>query len=553
MKDGKMINLNFTWKPSEESNKTYSIEFRDSLLMLPISLRKLCIAFNVDNKGIFPYDFANDIYLDYNGNVPAINFFDKVTQDEYNTYLSNYVNNTWNLKQETIKYCELDCISLYQVLVKFNELIFNNYQLNINRFPTLPSLAFGIYRSKYLGDNKIPLISGDIFNNIKKSYTGGHTDVYVPYGENVGCYDVNSLYPTSINNFPMPVGQVTYFEGDILKIDSNAFGFFEAEITAPKDMDRPLLQTKVETKSGLRTIAPLGIWTDMIFSEEMNEYLKYGYSFKVIRGYLFDKANIFEDYIQDLYKIKQAEVKDSPMYLLSKLLLNSLYGRFGMDYNTLISKHAIVYNDLSYQILDKNIVTGIINLDDDQILISYYPKDMDETLNLEYFDNQKFKISISIASAVTAYARVLMSPILADPNLRLLYTDTDSAFVEGEINSNLIGKGLGKFKLEYRFKECVFLAPKVYGGILFDGSEITKVKGFKDNVKYSDLKALLIKDSSLDLDQELWFRSIEEGTITIKNQLYKLVPTENKRQLIYSNNKFINTKPFTINENKSLK
>lgn len=376
--------------------------------------------------------------------------------------------------------------------------------------------------------------------------------MYIPYGENIGCYDVNSLYPSSMKQFSMPVGKVTYFEGDILGIDKNAFGFFEVEIIAPNNMNRPLLQTRVETKGGLRTVAPLGQWTDTVFSEEMKEYMKYGYQFKVLRGYLFDQGLIFEDYVKDLYKIKEGEAKDSPMYLISKLLMNSLYGRFGMDYNTLISKHTIVYNELSYQILDKNIITDIIKLDDEQILVSYYPKDMDETLNLEYFDNQKFKISISIASAVTAYARIHMSPILADPNLRILYTDTDSAFIEGELDPKLIGKGLGQFKLEYRFKECVFLAPKVYGGILENGSELTKVKGFKDNVKYSDLKALLIKDSSLDLKQEKWFRSIEEGTITIKNQLYKLVPTENKRQLVYSNNKFVNTKPFIIDENKSL-
>ena len=255
--------------------------------------------------------------------------------------------------------------------------------------------------------------------------------------------------------------------------------------------------------------------------------------YQVLRGYLFEKGFIFKDYVEDLYQIKQSVSKDDPMYAISKLLLNSLYGRFGMDYNTLISKHAIVYNVLSYQILENNIVTDIINLDDDQILVSYYPKDMEETLNLEYFDNQKFKISIGIASAVTAYARIVMSPILSDPKLKLLYTDTDSAFIAGELDPKLIGPELGLFKLEYRFKECVFLAPKVYGGILENGNEITKVKGYKDNVKYSDLKALLIKDESLELMQDKWFRSIKDGSITIENQLYKLVPTENKRQIIY--------------------
>ena len=64
---------------------------------------------------------------------------------------------------------------------------------------------------------------------------------------------------------------------------------------------------------------------------------------------------------------------------------------------------------------------------------------------------------------------------------------------------------------------------------------------------------MLVKNKNLLLEQEKWFRSIQEGNITIKKQLYTLQssPTENKRQLIYKNNKLIGTKPFTI-DNKNI-
>ena len=45
---------------------------------------------------------------------------------------------------------------------------------------------------------------------------------------------------------------------------------------------------------------------------------------------------------------------------------------------------------------------------------------------------------------------------------------------------------------------------------------------------------------------------MEKGDITIKNQIYTLKVTANKRQLIYFNNKLVNTKPFNINENKDI-
>lgn len=551
MKDGKMISLNFSWSPSDDKTNVYSIEFRDSLLMLPNSLRKLAKAFHVDNKGIFPYKFTDVVDLDYIGEVPAFEYFSDISQEEYNVYKANF-NKNWDLRSETIKYCELDCRVLWQIIDKFNNLIFDKYSLNIHRFPTLPSLAFGIFRGHYLIEDQIPKINGLMYHDIRKGYTGGHTDVYKPSGSNVSCYDVNSLYPFAMKTFAMPIGKITYFEGNILEFMKDAFGFFECEVTAPKDLDRPLLQTKVNTKSGFRTVAPLGNWTDMVFSEEINEYLKYGYQFKILRGYLFEKGFIFSDYVNDLYKIKQSVSKDDPMYAISKLLLNSLYGRFGMDYATLLSKHVVMYNVLSYQLLDKFIITDIIDLDMDQVLISYMPKDVEDQLSSEYFDNLNFNISISIAAAVTASARVHMSQFLGDKSLNVLYTDTDSIDIDKPLDPKFIGPELGLMKLECIFDEAVFLAPKVYGGLLENGNEITKVKGFKDEIKYSELKSLLVKDTNLELKQDKWFNSLQEGSITIKEQLYKLVPTDNKRQLIYFNNKLVNTKPFIIDENKSL-
>lgn len=46
-------------------------------------------------------------------------------------------------------------------------------------------------------------------------------------------YDVNSLYPFILANYPMPVGQKTYFEGDIRKYLPRAFRFFDCKITTP--------------------------------------------------------------------------------------------------------------------------------------------------------------------------------------------------------------------------------------------------------------------------------------------------------------------------------
>ena len=50
----------------------------------------------------------------------------------------------------------------------------------------------------------IPNKNEDSF--IRRAYYGGHTDTYKPYGEDLYYYDVNSLYPFVMKEFPMPGG-----------------------------------------------------------------------------------------------------------------------------------------------------------------------------------------------------------------------------------------------------------------------------------------------------------------------------------------------------------
>ena len=63
----------------------------------------------------------------------------------------------------------------------------------------------------------------------------------------------------------------------------------------------------------------------MLFSEEINNALKFGYKFKVLSGYTFDKANAFDNFVKSLYKIRTSYPKSNPMNLIAKLLMNSLY------------------------------------------------------------------------------------------------------------------------------------------------------------------------------------------------------------------------------------
>lgn len=164
LKDGKMINLNISKNVKAQK---YQIDFRDSMLMLPQSLRKLAKALNVESqKGVFPYDFVGTDNIEYVGEVPEFKYFKDISLDEYNEYCKDFKGD-WNLREETIKYCELDCTTLHQIMVKFNNLIYKKFLLNIHKYPTLSSLAFNIYKTHFMKNEIIPRISGGIYNFIK--------------------------------------------------------------------------------------------------------------------------------------------------------------------------------------------------------------------------------------------------------------------------------------------------------------------------------------------------------------------------------------------------
>ncbi len=530
---GRIISLNFNYND-------INITFKDSYLLLPSSLRKLGKSFNVETlKGIFPYGLSN---INYNGEVPEFKYFNNINIDEYNKYKDSFINKTWSFKVESKKYCELDCISLFQILTKFNKLIFDRFKLNINKYPTLPSLSFAIFRSQYLEDNSIHILSGDISNYIRQGYTGGACDMYIPKPINnnkIYAYDVNSLYPFVMAENKLPIGNPTYFSGDITKIDKNAFGFFYCNITAPENLKHPIIQTHVKSSEGVRTIAPLGTWSDMVFSEEMYNAIKFGYKFEILWGYTFESDYVFTKFVNDLYKIRLDYPKSDPMNYIAKIILNSLYGRFGMDDNFVISQ---IMNKEDYDKFEKldidNSIFDVIELDDNLLVQAKNPKVELDTL----LDNasETHNVNIAIAAAITAYARIHMSQFKNNNNFNLYYSDTDSAYIDSPLDEHLIGPKLGLMKLECICNDAVFLAPKVYS-LITDSGVIMKIKGLSSEalseITFDDLKELLNKDYKIEAKQEKWYKDISSGKISIKEQIYTLKVTGNKRYLVSYNNK----------------
>ena len=455
------------------------------------------------------------------------------------------------------------------MLIKFNKLIFNEFKVNIHKSPSLPALAMRIYKTQFMPLNSIYQILGKPEQNIRNSYSGGAVDVYIPHNritafignieskfKQLFYYDVNSLYPTIMAKHLMPIGRPISFEGDIRKIEPDAYGFFYCKITSPDNLEHPILQRRIKTSEGIRTIAGLGSWEGYIFSGEMDNAVKFGYQFEILKGYEFKKGNIFSDYVNKMYELRLQYVKGHPMNLIAKLLMNSLYGKFGMKLDSTIIEMFDTSNETENKLFKDMLEAYGETLQDYIQLDNHFLTIRKSMLNYKYNEDDDMyhgmDVNIAIASAITAGGRMWMSVLKNNPKFNLYYSDTDSAVIDRPLPSFMVGGELGQFKLEHIIDRAVFLAPKVYAIVDTNGNEVIKIKGIDKTsipgISVQDLENLLIKDSSREFTQEKWFKKVLLGEISVTDVAYTLKVTSNKRNPIYTDNVFNDTKPFNYDD-----
>ena len=453
-----------------------TILFKDSMLLLPKDLRSLCISYKVETqKGHFPFKFNN---INYIGKLPNHSLWPGVSNSEYLDLNIQFKNKIWNFKDEALKYCLQDCVSLHQVLTKYNELIFNEFKINIHSVLTLPSLSMKIYKSGHMPANTLYQLLGPAEKDIRQSYTGGAVDVYIPKFKAIApypnmdnqatmmqCYDVNALYPYVMANAPTPVGKPVAFTGDIRAIEPKAFGFFYCEITSPLYLEHPILQRKIKTNQGLRTIAGLGTWKGWIFSGEMDNAMRFGYTFTILKGYEFQEGLPFKSYMEKMYNLRMKYPKGDPMNDIAKLLQNSLYGKFGMNSTGTVVDMFDINDSDQKELLESMLDAYGLSVNDFVKIDNHVITIRDDISRFQYSEEMDMfhgtDVNVAVASAVTANGRMWMSMFKNNPDFKLYYSDTDSIFVVFKSDNTLkdfIGTNIGQLKLEYNIKEAVFLA-----------------------------------------------------------------------------------------------
>jgi hypothetical protein len=243
----------------------------------------------------------------------------------------------------------------------------------------------------------------------------------------------------------------------------------------------------------------------------------FGYKVKVLAAVIFDKGDgLFDNYVKELYK-RKADAKargDVVEELLYKLLLNSLYGKAGQK--EIIHSFKLLNNDKvkNFELLNKTDLTcmfgektlvrtqgkieaeleGIISKALTQPLESLYDDDDIEDKKVESQDlpmpprkRNGVKSSVSIAAAITAYARINMSRYKNIKGNKYLGGDTDSAIMEKELSPELVGNGLGMMKEECRIQLGLFADKKLYLMMDENGKVVIKSRGVGKEGSYDIL------------------------------------------------------------------
>ena len=383
---------------------------------------------------------------------------------------------------------------------------------------TIGSNALHNYKSMIDNFNRYyPELPLELDQDMRKSYKGGFTYLNPIYKEKEVAegivLDVNSLYPSVMKNAYLPFGKPVYYTGKYtysfiyplyIQRLSCSFELKEGKIPTIQLKNNPSYNPTEYLTSSNGDIITLTLTNiDLkLFLENYNvEYLTYesGWKFKQTRG-LFDK---YID-IWSTNKINAKKDGNKALYMVSKLMLNSLYGKFAKN----------PMNRSKYPYINEN---GEV---------SYHLGNIEEGKGLY----------IPVGAFITSYARektIRTSQAIRDYTLKkykkdyYIYSDTDSIHMLDLPEEELKGFVdvddyiLGYWKLESKFKRGKFIRQKCYIEEGFDGKLNVTVAGLPKRlgkyVTFDNFKtgfSLLASDTSID--HKLTYKHVEGGVMLVE-------------------------------------
>lgn len=241
---------------------------------------------------------------------------------------------------------------------------------------------------------------------------------------------------------------------------------------------------------------------------------------------------------------------------LAKLLMNSMYGRFGM--HPTLTLHGIYTSKQINKVTPAWKITNEIQFGELSLVTLTLQKEwILENQGIEglikHLTNLGNNTNVAIAAAVTAHSRIIINTyklLALKLGLEIYYSDTDSLVLNGPLPSEYCDSAeLGKLKLEYTFKEGLFIMPKVYYLETSEGQIVTKCKGYSGKLTKAQYLELL-SGQTLDLEITKWSKSLRDSYVRIQSKTpYNLSFSFNKRQQLFNaQGQWVNTAPLILKQ-----
>lgn len=419
---GAFYSITVTWKNGMRT------EFRDSLKKLPYSVSVIAKAFKLEeSKGDLDYDLYRPV-----GHIPTADERSYIARDVLIVAKALKSQFASGMKKLTVG---SDALNEFKSIIgtrMFDKL-----------FPVLPEL---------------------MDNEIRAALRGGWTIRDERWKNQIvgpgAVYDVNSLYPSIMYNRMLPYGEPIYAPG--LPVPDKDYPLFIVSVTFTakiKPGHVPCIQVKgsshflaTEYQKEIKEPVTLSCTNvDLALWEEHYDLEILAYN----GGWLFHGVTgLFTDYIDKWMAVKATNT--GAMRALAKLMLNSLFGKFGT--NPCITPKIPVFDD-------ENDVVKLVMGDDDK----------------------KDPIYTAMSVFITAYARAVTIGAAQDNYDVFAYADTDSLHLltlEPPVGLEIDDNKLGTWKKEYEFDEGLFVRAKAYIERLPDGEHVTHVAGLPDRIAH---------------------------------------------------------------------
>jgi len=490
------------------SDKNRWLRFRDSYSIFPKSQKTLAEMFQVETK---KYE------LDFEG-------LEKLPD--------------WQVLPEYRMRNETDCVGLYQIMEKASAFVLDEFGIDMAGCMTIAQFAMKAFRRSLREPILNPCVikvngrneTLDVVDVFTKAYAGGRVEVFrMGKSADMKKYDINSMYPSVMLN-PVPVGGMKVLDNpsieQLREIIEKYEGFVDATMSNVP-VEFPVLWAKTDGKLMF-----------MNFSEsrgtfafpEIRRAAQYGLAFTKIHKivYFTRSEPIFKDHIESLYR-KRMESGGGAWSFIYKLLMNSLYGKFGQRPER-----------KKVRLVTPAEAKGMVDTQDvEQMGDVFFVREEERRVASFYMPH--------IAAYVASYARVKIHEYILKAE-KPVYTDTDSVVCSYLYEDS---RKLGLMKLEKSYSCFDAINAKVYQA---DGER--KAKGIPRGKMPEDLNSLF--DSPVEWET---FASLRKSlssvnNVTVSDGLVKYLRMSRMFRMRYSKREImpdgVTTAPFSYTEGRVL-